>query len=284
MVHAFVLGNPAQFSPPDACARYGHAFSRACLLNKGFGSVAITAQQARLLGCVQAGQCPAAGLWCQDGLFIPVQVQAWVVLDRVFQRVQGNGAEGGQLATSDGDQALLIQNDVVSRFFGWVSRATGHHRAHPGIGGHNVLCRQSQMREGVLQRFQQVGHFVGGDAGFGVQIMGMINVGGADQGHAFPWVGKHRPTIARVKQADRLRHGQAPQWQQQMAAAQWAQLGGLAQTLAQTIGPHAGGTDHTGCVHLTDAASFITQTGTLHAACFQQQAVHAGVVAQLRTV
>jgi len=54
----------------------------------------------------------------------------------------------------------------------------------------------------------------------------MVDVGGANQRDAFPGIDENRPAVRRVQKGERLCDRQLPGGEDQVAAAQRAQLGG----------------------------------------------------------
>ncbi|MNN79633.1 hypothetical protein D3C81_1962940 [compost metagenome] len=105
-----------------------------------------------------------------------------------------------------------------------LAAGAAHHRAHPRPGREHIGGNHLGPRELPGTRLQQILELLAADARALVQVLAMIQVGGADHGGTFPGEHKHRPAIARVQESERLCHRQTPARQQQMTATQRPQL------------------------------------------------------------
>src|SRR5690606_11425703 len=109
----------------------------------------------------------------------------------------------------------------------------------------------------------QIGYFIGGDGGIGIQWRRAVYVGRANQGDAFPGKGKYRPSIDWMHETDGLGNGEAPGGKNEMAAAQGAYASLLADLHAQSIGPRASRVDNDTRSHISLAiVQYLVQPDT----------------------
>ena len=173
------------------------------------------------------------------------------------QRIQRDHPEGGELATGDGEQPLLVAHHVLARRPGRIARlgaGAGDDGPHAGKRADRVRGRELQARERVAHGLDEVGRLRRRDGRFEFRILVMIEVGRADQRDALPRGREDGTAVARMHEAHRVAQRQAPEREDEVAAAQRPQHRAGAEARAQAIGPGAGGVDHAAGAHVAGEA------------------------------